>query len=230
MNTQERIAIDAVATQFSATWKAGRDRGAVITVGGKRVAVEIANLNPRAAGQGHTREPRLRFDKVATRLVERLQATVGPTLSEGTTMLLTITAPIRLAAKTAAALEEKIHARVGRRSLGRDESATVHGNRVRIRFVRTEPGRAPTLIAFVHNADSDPLLLLNMTGGLLDQILGVRGRAPKAPGDRWLVLMSGGGRSRLEAYRYIYSQLGVVTGFNKVVIVFGDGWVETLSG
>jgi hypothetical protein len=41
--------------------------------------------------------------------------------------------------------------------------------------------------------------------------------------------MSAGGRSRLDVYRYIYSQLGVVTGFNKVVMVFGDGSVATLA-
>jgi hypothetical protein len=70
-------------------------------VDGKRVAVDITTLKRRGAGEGNAAKPRLRFDKVATRLIERLQATLGETVPDGTTVLLTITAPIRLPSKTA---------------------------------------------------------------------------------------------------------------------------------
>jgi hypothetical protein len=71
---QERTAIEAVARRFSATWEQGGDPpDAYIMVAGKRVAVDITTLKRRGAGQDHAAEPRLRFDKVATRLIERLQ-------------------------------------------------------------------------------------------------------------------------------------------------------------
>jgi hypothetical protein len=34
----------------------------------------------------------------------------------------------------------------------------------------------------------------------------------------------------LEAYRYIYSQLRMATGFKKILMVFGDGRVGMLTG
>jgi len=107
-------------------------------------------------------KPRLRFDKVATRVVERLQAALATSVPDGLAVAVTITAPIRLAAKTTAAVEEKVRALVGRGSLGRGWTGEIHGNRVRIGLLRSESERAPKLIGLVHNPDSDPLLLWEM--------------------------------------------------------------------
>jgi len=173
----------------------------------------------------------LRFDKVATRLIERLQATVGETVPHGTTVLLTITAPIRLPLKTAAALEDKMLNLLGRRSPGRDQKDTIHGNQVRVRLLRSECGPAPKMIGFVHNSDSDSLLLLNMTCELLELISDVAGRrAPRGASYRWLVVISVRETSCLKAYRYIFSQLRMAAGFKKILMVFGDGRVGILTG
>jgi hypothetical protein len=163
--------------------------------------------------------------------MERLQATLGKTVPDGMTVLLTITAPIRLPSKTAASLEDKIQTLLGRGSAGRDEKDTIHGNRIRLQLLRDASGRAPKMIGFVHNSDSDPLLLLNMTRELLESISAKAGRRATRHGvDRWLVVISAGGISCLEAYRYIYTQLRRVTDFQKVLIVFADGRVGTLTG
>jgi hypothetical protein len=231
LKRQERAAIEAVARRFSATWDEGSDPpDAYIMLDGKRVAVDITTLKRRGTGQGNSAKPRLRFDKVATRLIQCLQATLDETVPDGLTVLLTITAPIRLPSKTAASLEDKIQTLLGRGSPGRDEKETIHGNRVQIRILRNESGRAPKMIGFVHNSDSDPLLLLNMTHELLELFSAEAGRrAPRIAGDRWLVVISTGGISSLEAYRYIYSQLHMATGFKKIVMVFRDGRVGMLT-
>jgi hypothetical protein len=233
LQEQERAAIEAVARRFSATWEAGGDPpDAYIMAAGNRVAVDITTLKRRGTGQGDAARPRLRFDKVATRLIARLQATLGETVPDGMTVVLTITAPIRLPAKTAAALEGKIQTLLGRGSPGRDEKDTIHGNRVQIRLLRDEheSERAPRMIGFVHNPDSDPLLLLDMTLELLESIsAGAGRRAPRLAGDRWLVVISARGSSCLEAYRCIYSQLRMATDSKKTLIVFGDGAVGTLT-
>ena len=232
LKNHERTAIGAVARRFSATWEKGSDPSdACILVAGKRVALDITTLKRRGRGQGNAAKPRLRFDKVATRIITRMQATLGKTVPDGMTVLLTITAPIRLPSKTAAALEDKIQTLLGRGSPGRDEKDTIHGNRVRIRLLRDESERAPKMIGVVHNSDSDPLLLLNMTRELLELVsAGAGRRATGFAGDRWLVVISAGGISYLEAYRYIYSQLRMATDFNKILMVFGDGRVEVLAG
>ena len=231
LKKHERTAIEAVARHFSATWEKGsHPPDAYIMTAGKRVAVDIATLKPRGTAQASAAKPRLRFDKVATRLIERLQATLGETVPDGMMVLLTITAPIRLASKTAASLEDKIQTLLARRSPGRDEKDTIHGNRVQIRLLKHKSERAPKMIGFVHNSDSDPLLLLNMTSELLELIsTDACKRAPNFAGDRWLVVLTAAGSSCLEAYRYIYSQLPAATRFKKTLMVFGDGRVGTLT-
>lgn len=231
LNERERIAIEAVARRFSATWeKDGDHSGAAIMAGGKRVAIRIATLKLRGIGQSKDAKLRLRFDKVATTVVERLRGTLSETVPDGMTVLLTITAPIRLPSRTVASLEEKARSLLSRGSPGRDEIATIHGNRVRIRLLRGKSERAPKMIGFVHNPDSDSLLLLNMTRELLDLVSAEDGgRAPRRASDQWLIVISAGGSSCLEAYRHIYSQLRIATGFEKILMVVGDGRIGTLK-
>lgn len=232
LNKQKRAAIEAVAIRFSATWEKGGDSpDAYIAVAGKRVAVDIATLNRCGTGLGGAARPRLRFDKVETRLIERLRAGLGKTVPDGMTLLLAVTAPIRLPLKTASALEDKIQTLLERGAPRRDEKDTIHGNRVQIRFLRHGSERAPKMIGFVHNSDSDPLLLLNMTGELLDLIsTETRRRATRLACDKWLVVTGTGGFSNLEAYRYICSQLRAAADLQKILMAFGDGRVEVLAG
>jgi hypothetical protein len=163
-----------------------------------------------AINQRNAAKPRLRFDKVATRLIERLRANLDEAVPDGMAVVLTITAPIRVASKTAASLEDKIRTLLARRSPGRDEKGTIHGNRVWIRLLRDKSERAPKLIGFVHNADSDPVLLLNMTSELL-------------------VMINARDSSCSEAYRYICSQLRMANDFKKILMVFGDGRVASID-
>lgn len=232
MTKDERAALEAVARRFSATWEEGGDSDdSYLTIAGKRIAVDLAILRASRNGLADDAKIRLRFDKVVIRLMDRLQAALGEAVPDGTTVLLTVTAPIRLPAKTADVLEEEIRALLGRRSPGRDEEDTIHGNRVRIRLVRGDFGRAPKLIGFVHNPDSDPRRILDATSELLDRIGAEKGRqAARLAGDRWLVLTSAGGAAYLDAYRYIVSQLRAAADFTKILMVRDDGRVEMLAG
>lgn len=86
------------------------------------------------------------------------------------------------------------------------------------------------MIGFVHNSDSSPLLLLNMTRELLEVISAeAGGPAPRPASDQWLIVISAGGSSCLAVYRHIYSQLRVATGFEKILMLFSDGRIGTLK-
>jgi len=232
LKKQERTAIEAVARRFSAKWEKGSGPpDAYIVVAGRRVAVDITTLKRSGTGQGSAAKLRLRFDKVATRLVRSLQTALAETVPDGITVLLTITAPIRLPSKTAAALEDKIKTLLRRGSSGRVAKDSIHGNHVQIRLLRDESEQAPKMIGFVHNSDSDPPVLFDMTRESLERISAKAGRRATRPkGDRWLVVIGAEGISYLEAYRYIYSQLRVAADFRKILMVFGDGRVEALVG
>lgn len=111
--------------------------------------------------------PRLRFDKVATRVVDRLHASLKPRVPAGTTVAVTLTAPIRLASKTTEALDDQITAMLARPSRAADVVATIHANRVRIRLIAAASPRAPKLIGFVHNPDTSAVLFLDAAEELL---------------------------------------------------------------
>lgn len=231
LNKQEQFAIAAVARRFSATFeKSGNPSRPSIIVAKKRIAIEIAVLKPRGARRANVVRPHLRFDRVVLRLMERLQTAFAQTVPNGTTVLLTVTAPIRLASKTTVALEDKVQTLLRRESPLPDAKEMIHGNRIHIRILRGLSASAPKMIGFVHNLDSDPLLLLNMSQELLDLAGSAAiSRTASRTGDRWLVVLSDRGISCLEAYRYIYSHLRMPAIFKKILIVFSDGQVEGLT-
>jgi hypothetical protein len=174
----------------------------------------------------------LRFDRVALRLVGSLQAALSEFVPDGQAVLLTVTAPIRLPAKTAAALEDRIRTCLARRSAQREIKDTIYSNQVRVRFVNGASSGMSNVIGFVHNPESDPEVLLDMTDSLIACIAAAAGkRTPEEfSGDRWLILASEDGPSCVEVYRHIISHLSVPNAFTKILMVFAGGLVETLAG
>lgn len=231
---QEQAAIESVARHFSATWEkgGGGSPDAYVTIAGTRIAVEVTAIEQRIAAQGDLTKPRLRFDRVALRLVGALQAALSEFVPDGEAVILTVTAPIRLPSKTAAALETKVRDCLARRSAPVEAKDTICGNQIRVRLVTGVSRRMSKVIGFVHNPDSDPDVLLCLTQSLLQHIGAAADKRPpeKFTGDRWLVVADEDGLSHIETYRHIYSQLSPSTGFKKILMVLAGGRVETLAG
>lgn len=100
---------------------------------------------------------RLRFDKVALRLVDSLKAGVVQILPGDQSIVFTVTAPIKHPAKTSAALQELL------RDLSDGElRKTINGNEVRARRVSAVLTGMPRVIGFVHNPDSNADLILDL--------------------------------------------------------------------
>jgi hypothetical protein len=148
----------------------------------------------------------------------------------GRTVILTVTAPIKSAKKTSAALQEKIRTWLEDASKEMEAKETILGNRIRVRILKNAPRRHSKVIGFVHNADSNPDILLNVTQSLLERI-GSKAEATPARlrGDRWLVLANGYGLTDIETYRHVYSQLSIPHNFKKILMVFDGGRVEALT-
>jgi len=202
---RERAALEAVARHFSATWEKGEaPPDAYLTIAGKRIAVEVTTTKLRIAERGGLTKPRLRFDRVALGFVRRLQA----------------------------ALEDNIRTYLARQSAHGEAKHTIHGNQIRVRLVKGGSRRTTKVIGFVHNPDSDPDVLFDITLSLIERI-GAKARtgAPaRSADDRWLVLAGDDRFSYIEPYRHVYSQLSIPTGFKKILVVLADGRIETLTG
>jgi hypothetical protein len=100
---------------------------------------------------------RLRFDKVALRIVGGLKA-LGDMVPEGETVVFTISAPIRLPAKTGKALENLL--RDGRTDAERRD--IIHGNEIRTRRLKGVPKPVPRILGFVHSPKSDAGAILEL--------------------------------------------------------------------
>ena len=233
LGKREQAAMRAVARHLSATWEeGGGSPDAYLTIAGKRIAAEIAAIERGRAERGGRAKPRLRFDKVVLRLVGGLQAALGEVVPDGQAVMLTVTAPIRLPGKTAAALESKIRNCLARRSAKVGIEETIHGNQVRLRIVKGVSAKASKVIGFVHNPETDAEALLDLTQSLLQQI-GTAADKPmpkKFTSDRWLVIANEDGFPHIETYRQIYGQLSIPNDFTKILMLSAGGRVETLTG
>jgi hypothetical protein len=163
---QLQAAIEVVARHFSATWEHGANApDTTVTMDGMRIAVAVATVARRALAK-----PGLRFDKVARGLIARLQDALCQSVPDGTAVILTVTAPIRLPTKTAEALADKIRDCLAQRSEPVEVRDEIYGNQVRVRLVAGVARTASQVIGFVHNPDSDPDVLLDLAQSLLQQI------------------------------------------------------------
>jgi len=103
----------------------------------------------------------LRFDKVALGLIARLQTTLREQVPEGKTILVTISAPIRLPAKTAVAMDERIRRWLAGPSKPAELRATINGNQIRVRLVTGASNRSSNVLVFVHNPEVDTAALFD---------------------------------------------------------------------
>jgi hypothetical protein len=135
-----------------------------------------------------------------------------------------------------AALEDIIRRCLARRSAALEAPVEaqdrVHENQIRVRVVKGGSRRASKVIGFVHNPDSDPEALLDMTQALIEG-LGAKsgeGGPARSTRNRWLVLAGEHLPSYIDTYRQVYSQLSIPTRFKKILMVLARGQVETLTG
>lgn len=121
------------------------------------IAEEIAR-----AGGTSVSKLGLRFDRVVVRILDDLSRFTERAAPANRCVLVTISAPIRLPARTERVLEQEIDALLPGRLASTDQAADVHGNKVRLRLVDSPSKRPQRLIGFVHNPDIDATRLLDL--------------------------------------------------------------------
>jgi hypothetical protein len=228
---QKRAVVQAVARMFAATPSDGpRPPDAVLTVGRRRILLAVAPLEARVRAPREPAKPRLRFDKVALRFIADLRSALREAVPVGKSLIVTVTAPIRLASKTAAALEDDVRARLARSPRTLELAEAIHGNEIRARLVNGGSSRPADVVGFVHNPDSDPAVLLDAAQSLIGCVAAAaRGSAARASGgERWLAVVEDVGLPLIETYRTTCSQLAAATVFARVLMVAGER-VESLT-
>jgi hypothetical protein len=220
----------AVARHFSATLRHRRgSRHATLMIAGNTVALHVLTFEPKNTANAQAAQPRLRLDRVALGLVHRLRSQLQDAVPEGCTVLFTITAPIRRAAKSAVGIEVLIRARVRGGPSGRSVG-TIHGNSVQVVRLKGSCAEGARLVGLVHNPDADPAVFVELTRALLSAAAAARRSGARAPRKRWLAIESRARRVPIETYRNICQQLRLALAFEQILAIVSPARVEKLSG
>lgn len=100
---------------------------------------------------------RLRYDKVALRVITGIRDVIDQELPQGQSIIFAITAPIRHPAKTIAALSRLLlDAPAG------ELRTTIHGNEVQARRVGRVLPDMPGVMGFVHNPEREAGRILDL--------------------------------------------------------------------
>lgn len=121
----------------------------------RKIAEDIANAHTLSIAKLG-----LRFDKVVVRLLGNLRTFAEETAPENKTVLLTVTAPIKLPGKTGNELIKAIKDLFD--SEQHDRTLTVFQNKVRIKMIETSLKQDYKFIGFVHNPGTDSKWLIDL--------------------------------------------------------------------
>ena len=103
----------------------------------------------------------LRFDKVVQRIFSDLRISLESLIPEGKVVLVTVTAPIRVPAQTAAMISDLIAEKILQGKPFANNDSIILGNRVRIRIISVPGGFKQKVLGLVHNSDVNIQKLLN---------------------------------------------------------------------
>lgn len=122
----------------------------------KEIAEKIVKANSSS-----TTKLGLRFDRVVVRLLGNLRFFVEQANANQKIILMTISAPIKLATKTEKELKSKIKDLLNRKDHDQDLSFSIFQNEVRLRIMEFQLNKSHKFVGLVHNPRTDPELLLD---------------------------------------------------------------------
>jgi hypothetical protein len=213
MRRLETDVIESVAERYRATWDSSASKtGALLRIGSRRIAVEVVASRVAA-------EPRLRFDRTAVGLIDRLRAALCKSVPEGQRVAVSITAPIRQDSKTAAILIDRIGGLLS--SGGSRRNYNIHHNRIQVRTIQGGCDAMPRVIGFVHNPRPNPEILFDLTRTLLAYTDPHR-YSPVT--ERWLVVANQDGLAPIRTVERVCSELHVTTAIKRILVAESRGF------
>lgn len=104
----------------------------------------------------------LRFDKVAVRFLNNIRSAITKDIPDGTMMLLTITAPIKLPQKTEIEICEQISDFINTNKLQTSRKIIAFYNKIHIKIIDVSKKQTERFVGFVHNPEIDSVQLLDI--------------------------------------------------------------------
>ena len=184
---------------------------------GERVVMDVVSVASQVPRRTKVDPPRLRFDRVVLRVFSDLRGALQDALPGGVTVVITLTAPIRLASKTTAAIETNVRKLLEKGASKASTTRTIETNEVRVQVLRGKKTATSPLIGFVHNRDSDPAILFSLTRALL------RCAESLKPGARVLRVEMRDEPRWTRTYAHVCAGVFGRNGFQRILLVDTDG-------
>jgi hypothetical protein len=232
MREDEKFVIESVARAYSGDWKPGADPpDACLMMADRTVAVEISTLTQHVTDDRGTR-PRLSDDTAAIRLADELDADLRNAVPDGKYVTLVLSSPILEYEKTKAELRNSITLLLTS-SAGLspvERKVSIRGNHIEIGLSESVESGGKKIGAAIRNRASNPNILLNARYILEDRI---KTKAEKCgelsrSGPIWLALLNDYFSAEVNTYRQALESVSVEHPFKKILLVSGNGSVDTL--
>ena len=123
----------------------------------KQIADEIAKTNGL-----NVKNLGLRFDKVVVRLFGNLRASIEKAIPDSQTVVVTVSAPIKLPTKTEYELEKRIKSFLDSEIPHGVQKVSIFQNEVSFKIVKSSSKQAGKLVGLVHNPSTNAKLLLDL--------------------------------------------------------------------
>lgn len=123
----------------------------------KQIALKIAKSNGTTLSQLG-----LRFDKVVMQLSKNLKELSPELIASQKTVLVTLTAPIKVPAKTEKELKDKIRALLLSKKVPTNKKINLYQNNIQLRFITCSVNVKPQIITVVHNRNIHPQDVLSL--------------------------------------------------------------------
>jgi hypothetical protein len=230
MHQEERFVIESVATAYSGDWKPGADPpDAFLMIADRTIAVEISTLTQHVTDDQGTRS-RLCDDIPATRLAKQLDAELKTTVPHGKFVTLALSSPILELRKTKAKLTNEITSLLSGNAELSCRKVSICGNDIEICLSKSPESGGKKIGAVIRNRPSDRNILRNAWYLLEDRI---KAKAEKCghlnfSGSIWLALLNHYFHADADEYRDALKSISVEHPFEKILLVSGDGSVDTL--
>ena len=232
LRPDEKFCIEALAASVRGQWSEGKNPpDAYLSVGKKRIAVEISTLTQYVTDQNGGSRPRLSEDSTAIRLCNEINQDLANDIPAKRTVLLILTAPINSARKLKPRLTREIMILV--ESAGSDDITVereILGNTITVHLIPEDRPSGKKVVCAVRNEKSSADILANATAILADRInvKTLKCKSLKSGGPLWLVLFNDYSLADIDTYRQAMQTLSVEHPFEQILIVSGDKSVTTL--
>jgi len=199
-----------------------------LTVGASRVGVEVTQLSQFTFDLDGTLGNRTTQDSFGLRLIEDLNAKVGPSLPNDVSFMITLRVPVPNAARFRTGLVEWVTSVASAAEIGFDKEREIEGSKTSISVV-SERTLGRKIVGCVVNTNSSADIGLNARLILEDRIRTKSNICRPLPKPIWLAVLNDYWLASADTYAIAVQQLNIGHCFERIFLVSDRGTVNELS-